>query len=107
MNLNEHRLVKLAEECSEVGQRAAKQMLFGPMEIQPGQPHENRERLREEIMDVLICVRALIAHGQVRDITDGDLDMHLQGKKHKIDRMLLRSIDHGGLNADERGKSWL
>jgi hypothetical protein len=39
----------LAEECSEVIQRAIKIQRFGLLEQQPGQPLTNRERFSEEI----------------------------------------------------------
>lgn len=46
-------LIILSEECNEVGQRAAKMQRFGINEIQPGQPHTNRERLSQEVGDLM------------------------------------------------------
>lgn len=45
-------LVKIAEEAAEVAQRATKAARFGLGEVQPGQPLDNAERLRGELLDL-------------------------------------------------------
>lgn len=49
-------LLKLVEECTEVGQRACKQMQFGRDEVQKDQELTNSQRLRNEINDLLAVV---------------------------------------------------
>lgn len=62
MNVEEHLLVCLAEECAEVIQRATKVLRFGMEEIEPGQTLTNRERLQGEVND-LIAVIELVRLG--------------------------------------------
>lgn len=50
----EREIITIAiEECAEVQQRATKSLRFGVMEVQPGQPCTNAERLGEEVGDLL------------------------------------------------------
>jgi hypothetical protein len=41
------------EECAEVQQRATKLLRFGRDEIQPGQPLSNKDRLSQELGDLI------------------------------------------------------
>ncbi len=52
-------LLKLSEECNEVGQMASKNMHFGTEETQTGGVQTNRERLHAEINDLLAIVELL------------------------------------------------
>ena len=63
MTKTEYLLTCLAEECAEVAQRASKAVRFGVMEIQPGQPYTNKERLADEINDLETIVEMLKDHG--------------------------------------------
>lgn len=101
MNLHEHHLVLLMEECAEAAQRASKQMRFGRDEVQPGQDKPNHERLRDELLDVLACVRFLELSGQIAYIFDKDVEAHMQRKQAKIDRMLALSRAQGCLTQGE------
>jgi len=56
-------LVKLAEECNEVAQRALKQAQYGANEAQKGNP-TNSARLRDEILDFSIIVNLLHDAGE-------------------------------------------
>ena len=49
-------LTILIEECAEVQQRATKILRFGVDEIQPGQPHDNTQRLSVEVGDLLAVI---------------------------------------------------
>jgi hypothetical protein len=53
INREQFLLLKLAEECAEVAQRASKSIRFGHDEVQDGQPLTNAERLRNELADLL------------------------------------------------------
>lgn len=45
-------LLKLAEECQEVAQRAMKSIQFGAGEMQKNQEKTNAQRLRDEVNDL-------------------------------------------------------
>ena len=62
MNLIQYLLICLAEECGEVDQRATKALRFGLDECQPGQNLTNRERLLDELDDLLLIREMLIEH---------------------------------------------
>lgn len=105
MNMIEHHLVLLMEECAEAAQRASKQMRFGRDEVQPGQIEANHERLRFEILDVFACVDFLVDSGQIASISRGDVLRHRAAKQEKIDRMLALSRAQGCLAVDGNAKT--
>lgn len=59
MNINQYLLMKLAEECTEVAQRAMKCMQFGLEETEPGQLQNNAQRLYAELDDVMASIQML------------------------------------------------
>lgn len=97
ISLEDHHLVMLMEECAEVAQRASKQLRFGRDEVQPGQPHPNHKRLRDEILDVLCCIRYLENSGQIERVDPLAVTMHYELKLEKITRMLGLSRAQGRL----------
>jgi hypothetical protein len=52
MDTEQFLLIKLAEECQEVAQRALKMAQFGSDEVQKGQDQTNAERLYGELDDL-------------------------------------------------------
>lgn len=52
-------LLKLTEECNEVGQMASKNMHFGREECQFVDGESNRERLHGELNDILAIIELL------------------------------------------------
>lgn len=101
MNMNEYRLTKLMEELAEAAQRAAKMLQFGSDEVQPGQQLANHERLRSELLDVLIWIRALERCNQIDKITQHQVTRHAEMKNEKIRRMLQLSYRLGCVADDE------
>ena len=89
MDRRQHRLLKLMEECAEVAQRASKQMLFGKHEVQQGQSLSNAERLRSEVLDVLLCIRICEREGHWQPITDDEIVAH----EHRIGAKIHTAID--------------
>lgn len=87
MNIKELNLNMLMEECAEVIQRASKQKRFGRDEIQPGKTETNAARLREECMDVMLCIRYLARAAQIERILEADVDVHEMRKRGKIAAM--------------------
>lgn len=63
MNLQEHLLTCMAEECAETAQRITKALRFGLAEIQPGQPLTNLQRINVELTDLLAVASLLNDHG--------------------------------------------
>lgn len=59
MNKEQLLLGLLAEECAEIAQRASKASRFGLDEVQKGQDKNNRERLHEELNDLMGVVAML------------------------------------------------
>lgn len=97
IDLEDHHLIMLMEECAEVAHRASKQLRFGSDEVQPGQDLSNRQRLREEILDMFACVEFLVDSGQIGFISREDIRVHLMHKREKINRMLALSQKQGRL----------
>lgn len=61
VNEIQYLLICLIEECAEVQHRATKAMRFGLDEIQPNQPMNNDDRLREELHDLFAVIELLAA----------------------------------------------
>lgn len=62
MTREQYLLVKLAEEASEVAQRALKASQFGVDEVQKGQEQNNAERLYDELNDLNGILALLNSH---------------------------------------------
>lgn len=88
MTENQFYLLKLIEECAEVAQRAAKQMQFGLYEIEPGQGETNRERLRNEINDLLYCIKVLEQVQEIPSLSKQELRVAMNKKCEKINQYL-------------------
>jgi len=108
LSLEDHDLVLLMEESDEAGlellaallatgKRCSKQLRFGRDEVQPGQLLANHERLRTELLDVLVCIKFLERSGQIEVIDDNHVRDHMAAKQAKIDRMIALSRSQGRL----------
>ncbi len=93
MNLEQFYLLKLAEECSEVAQRALKQMQFGKNEIQKDQALTNSMRLRAELNDLLSVIKILEEMSEIPHAYD--LDEYITKKRAKLEKYLEYSRDLG------------
>lgn len=65
MTIRQFLLLKLAEECDEVSQRALKQIQFGRDEIQSGQASTNGQRLYQELADLMAVIDMLSRMGEI------------------------------------------
>ena len=95
MTLRQFYLLKLAEECAEVAQRASKQMQFGAAEIQKDQELTNAQRLRGELNDLLVVVGQLacmdeLPHENMSQWTDA-----MNSKREKLAKYLAYSQSLG------------
>lgn len=84
----------LSEECSEVAIRCSKALRFGLDEIEPGQRHTNRERIKRELNDVHALVEMLQAVNALPAIYDPGLVIE---KKRKVETFLEYSAQCGTL----------
>jgi NTP pyrophosphatase (non-canonical NTP hydrolase) len=90
MRKSEYLLLKLAEECDEVGQRCSKQITFGPDEIQPGHEENNLQRLRYEVNDVLAMVSIL---GLMPDAIT--IAAAVERRKVRLEKYWIKSTERG------------
>lgn len=86
-------LLKLMEECTEVGQRCSKQIQFGKLEVQVNQPLTNAERLKQELLDLYSLVHLLQERGELPEISDAEVQIALINKKAKLQKYLNMSYD--------------
>lgn len=104
MTREEHLLTILAEECSEVAQRASKAIRFGLLEIEPGQPKTNAERIMDELND-LIAVYQMLAGPMVSPTMEAfrmdpdDMWAAIRAKQAKVEKFLRYSSELGTLDA--------
>ena len=92
-----HLLWILAEECSEVAQRASKIARFGLYEVQPGQGVTNRGRIMNELCDLLAVIEMLQECG----VLDHFLDrIAIETKKEKVEKFLRYSESQGLLREE-------
>ena len=109
MTIRQYYLNKLAEECCEVGQRAIKQMQFGPFESQAKGPSQNKtgdadlnnmQRLRKEVNDLLGVLNVLEDIGELPRISGWELLEAKNEKRRKMAKYLHYSQELG--NVEER-----
>ena len=65
MNKEQHYLLKLSEECSEVTKECSKAVLFGLEGFEPNQPLTNKEKIENELSDLLSVMYELIRMGKL------------------------------------------
>lgn len=104
MNITEHLLFKVAEECAETAQRASKAARFGMEQVQRHLDDKswqnpdlltNRQRLYEEFID--LCATMQMLDFVLPDIHNaGDLII-LQERHQRIVKYLDFSREHGTL----------
>lgn len=97
MNVTEHLLVILGEECVEVSHRVSKALRFGLSEAQPGQA-SNLERLEEELVDLFATVNMLYKRGLLNlRINDPIIEALTATKQAKVARYMGYSRELGTL----------
>ena len=102
LNKQEYLLVKLAEECAEVAQQAAKALVFGVDEIQHDQPLTNAERIWQEFADLCAIVGMLQdEHVLPCGYTDKMRFREMvEEKREKVGRYMTVSRERGCLEED-------
>lgn len=97
MTREEHLLLCLAEECAEVAQRVSKALRFGLDEVQEGQALSNRERITEELYDLVAVATICDREGLVLGVIPND--RAIQRKLAKIEKYFAISREQGTLAA--------
>lgn len=86
MNVQEHLLIIVMEECNELAQRCSKALRFGLHEVQPGQQYNNAERIQEEYADLIGAIRML---SETMDFSlDSLSEVAINEKKLKIKKFM-------------------
>lgn len=97
MKRNQFLLMKLMEECSEVAQRASKQIQFGKLETQNGQGKTNGERLKDEILDLMAIVKMLELSNEIPVVGLQEYSEACVAKQFKLNKYLKMSNELGEL----------
>ena len=99
MNRQEHLLTCLAEECTEVGKRVSKALRFGLDEVQRDQSLTNRERVVEELVDLIAVAEICRDEGLIRNFFP--LQEEIIAKRAKIERYMRIAREQGVLQDGE------
>lgn len=92
MNIFQHAVLKLSEECNEVSQVCSKIMQFGMDSDYMGET--NREKLRKELIDVLACIEYINQYSDF-GFHPRFLDSEIANKIAKMDKYRDISEDLG------------
>lgn len=108
VTIRQYYLMKLAEECTEVGKRALKQIQFGAEQIQKGNEVKdgvaapdkeagltNRQRLSNEINDLMTIVDILQELEQVETESEQQFFEYMDLKKARLYKYLAYSQELG------------
>lgn len=98
MSVQEYFFTCLGEECSEVAQEVAKVMRFGLDDWYPEGGASNKQRLINEVIDVMATIETLVDRNMI-DFPD-DLETRIQAKKAKLERYLGYSRERGRVEGD-------
>ena len=91
MSRNQALLLRVMEECCEVGQRCSKAMNFGINEVQSGQAKDNAERIRDEFADIMGVYKMLADEGILLWPTQEQID----AKAPRVEKYLQLSRERG------------
>lgn len=83
MSFVDYLLSHLAQECCEVAIRCTKAQHFGLDEIQPGQPLTNRQRIQEELCDLLAMVDEMKESKIIEELSRRDYHARISAKLRK------------------------
>lgn len=93
MNREQLLLMQAAEECAEIAVRCSKAQRFGMEEAQQGQALTNRERIREEVLDLLAVLELL----EILPMGAVTMRIAIARKQDKVFKYLAYSRERGVL----------
>lgn len=97
MSREEYFLVCLAEECDEVSQRVMKALRFGLDEVQEGQALSNKQRISEELFDLVSVATLCDRMGLLAGVEPNEAAV--QRKLAKIEKFMAISCEQGVLQS--------
>lgn len=97
MTREEHLLVILAEECSEVAKEIAKALRFGLDDKEPGQDKTNRQKIATEFNDLYAVVDMCIV-AKILNESDIIVENEIIAKVQKVEKYLRYSKSVGKLS---------
>jgi NTP pyrophosphatase (non-canonical NTP hydrolase) len=96
MKKNQYLLLKLMEECAEISHIASKQIQFGKDSDNNGKYEKtNRIRIKEELLDLLVVVRALQLEDQIPGWSHKEFVEAQKAKMEKMQKYLNASAKLG------------
>jgi hypothetical protein len=98
MNISEHLLTIVSEECVETAHRVSKALRFSVNEVQPGQPFNNGDRIMEEFYDLVAAIERCQKENILPMWGDELIAYHKDKKKLAIEKFLKYSKEVGTLN---------
>ena len=96
MKKNQYLLLKLMEECAEISHIASKQIQFGKDSDNNGKYEEtNSERLRAEIIDLMVVGLLLEKEGEFEPFSESNLNEEYTKKVAKMQKYVNASTTLG------------
>ena len=97
MNVSEHLLVLLGEECDEIAIQASKALRFGMGDHEPGKIATNETRILQELSDLMAVVEMLQERGVIRRYDEGEQRGQIIAKKARIEHFMNYAREKGTL----------
>ena len=97
MTIQEHLLVIVGEEGSEIAHRAAKALRFSLDETQPGQKLSNADRIMEEYYDLVAVIEKCQRMNILPEWDERQIIFHKEAKNLKVEEFLVHSKENGTL----------
>jgi hypothetical protein len=99
MTREDHLLVILAEECSEIVKTATKSLRFGLNDCEPGQPESNARRICLECADLQGVLEMLVESSRTLKLATESVNLEeaIKAKKEKVEEFLKYSKRKGRL----------
>lgn len=98
MNARQYILMKIAEEATEVAQRALKAQQFGLDQTEPGKTQNNAERLEGELLDLGFWFQVATANDMLSPMTMDAIDGHRETKLPVAVQMFFLAMAEGQLD---------
>ena len=94
LSKNEHLLLKASEECIEVSKEISKAIIFGLDDAHPYDAKTNKEKIQDELADLLGVVEMLIYKG-ILDKKEIFNEEKIQEKQKKVLKWMEYSVSLG------------
>lgn len=99
MNVQEHLLTCLAEECAEVAQACSKALRFGLEDKGPNHTLTNAEYISKELTDIFAVIELLVEEGGAA-LPNPYNQVEIDAKKERVRKFMQYAIERGTLQKD-------